>query len=79
MVAAALRPAYQRQEVDKNQYTDINRIVSRKMYDRVSDDGGLTNGAMKDKWQSVVAEEVNLAIGRIKKSDDPSIPIAAPA
>lgn len=35
MVSAALKPHYQENTVSKDQYTEINRTISRKLYERV--------------------------------------------
>lgn len=35
MVGVALKPHYREKTVSKDQYTDINRTISRMLYDRV--------------------------------------------
>ncbi|KAF2434435.1 hypothetical protein EJ08DRAFT_466268 [Tothia fuscella] len=72
MVTAALKPHYQRKELGKDAYTDINRDVSRMLYDKVWDAGGLIDVATRDRFQRVAAEEVALAVKVLKKPDQPT-------
>lgn len=69
MVAAALRPAYHKQQIDKEQYTDINRDISRRLYEQVGDGGGLTKEA-EHKWESIAAQEVDLAVSKLTETKD---------
>lgn len=62
MVKAALAPRYRDQEVTKDQYTDINREVSRMLYDKIGDARGLEEQEERDKWQKVANEEVERAV-----------------
>lgn len=62
MVSTALKPFYHRKEVDKDKYTTINKSVSRMLYDKIWDAGGLLDSAAKERWQKVAAEEVKLAV-----------------
>jgi len=62
MVSAALKPHYNRKEIDKERYTDINRDVSRMLYDKVWDGGGLIDQRSREQWQIVACEEVAEAI-----------------
>jgi hypothetical protein len=68
MVTAALKPHYNRKEIDKDKYTDINRDVSRMLYDKVWDAGGLIDSSARERWQKVAAEEVSQAIRDTTKS-----------
>jgi hypothetical protein len=77
MVTAALKPFYSRREVDKDKYTDINRDVSRMLYDKVWDAGGLIDQAARDRWQKVAVEEVTQAIKDATQSGT-STPSAIP-
>lgn len=55
MVSAALKPLYP-EKISKENYTEINKKISRKMYQLVSD------GAMdKQLWKAAIAEEVERA------------------
>ena len=62
MVKLALGARYRDKEITKDQYTDINRDVSRKMYELVGDASALTDQAAREKWQNVANEEVHEAI-----------------
>ncbi|KAK3616759.1 hypothetical protein LTR56_025751 [Elasticomyces elasticus] len=62
MVKLALGPRYRDKEISKEQYTDINRDVSRKMYDLVQDASALTDQTERERWQSVAEDEVKSAI-----------------
>lgn len=62
MVKLALRPRYQEKEISKDQYTDINRDVSRKMYDLVRNASALTDQEERERWQGVAEEEVRKAV-----------------
>lgn len=61
----ALAPRYREKEINKDQYTDVNRDVSRKMYDLVGDASALTNQAEREHWQSVAEKEVRHAISQL--------------
>ncbi|KAK7526826.1 uncharacterized protein IWZ02DRAFT_183889 [Phyllosticta citriasiana] len=62
MVKAALKPVYLKQEVSKDEYTDINMNVSRMMYDRVGDAANLADQTTREKWQQIASEEVDKAV-----------------
>ncbi len=66
MVSAALKPHYRSQVVSRDEYTDINRRISRMLYERVGNAGVLDAGA-KAKWMSVASGEVNKAIANLKE------------
>ncbi|KAF2677908.1 hypothetical protein K458DRAFT_145603 [Lentithecium fluviatile CBS 122367] len=70
MVSAVLKPIYLKNEITKNEYTDINRDVSRLLYDRVGDAGAdaLTNQDTRGKWQKMAGDEVNNAVQAISAS-----------
>ena len=65
MVKLALGPRYKDKEINKDQYTDINRDVSRRMYDMVGDASALTDHAERERWQGVAEEEVRDAIATL--------------
>jgi len=69
MVSAALKPHYRRKEVDKDGYTDINRDVSRMLYDKVWDAGGLVDSAARGRWERIAVEEVALAVNGLKEKE----------
>ncbi|KAM0716588.1 hypothetical protein Q7P37_008033 [Cladosporium fusiforme] len=64
MVKLALRPRYLEKLINKDQFTDINRDVSRRMYDLVGDASALTDQSSREHWQTVAADEVQKAIDR---------------
>ena len=62
MVKLALGSRYRDKEITKEQYTDINRDVSRKLYELVGDASALADHAEREKWQEVADDEVKKAI-----------------
>ncbi|SLM36616.1 Zinc finger, RING/FYVE/PHD-type [Lasallia pustulata] len=61
MVSAALKPYYKNQEVSKDQYTDINRSISRMLYEKVGDSGFL-DGEAQERLEKMAGEEVAKAV-----------------
>jgi hypothetical protein len=64
MVTAVLKPRYVKKEVTKEQYTDINRDVSRLLYEKVGDAGAtaLADQETREMWQRMAGDEVETAI-----------------
>ncbi|KAK5174522.1 uncharacterized protein LTR77_001602 [Saxophila tyrrhenica] len=62
MVKLSLRPRYNNTEITKDQYTDINRDVSRKLYELVGSAAALSDQAEREKWQGVADDEVKKAV-----------------
>ncbi|KAI9706798.1 MAG: hypothetical protein M1820_004769 [Bogoriella megaspora] len=62
MVSSILKPRYRNQELNRDQYTDINRDISRMLYDKVGDAKGLSGQKDKEHWQRIAAEEVDTAL-----------------
>lgn len=64
LVTAALKPHYKSNAVNKDQYTDINRNVSRMLYDKFGGEmgGGNTNGERKEEWERIATDEVDKAV-----------------
>jgi hypothetical protein len=62
MVKLALGSRYRDKEITKDQYTEINRDVSRKLYDLVGTAAALSDQAEREKWQTKADEEVQKAI-----------------
>lgn len=62
MVKLALRPRYLEKIINKDQYTDINRDISRRMYDLVGDASALADQSARERWQGLAADEVQKAI-----------------
>jgi hypothetical protein len=70
MVSGALKPHYAKKQVDKDTFTDINRDISRMLYDRVWDAGGLVDSAARDRWEKIAVEEVETAVQEAKTKQD---------
>lgn len=70
MVKAALGSRYRDKDITKDEYTDINRDVSRMLYDQVGDAEGLADQAERERWQKIATDEVERAVrslpGRVK-------------
>lgn len=62
MVKLSLGPRYRDKEITKDQYTDINRDISRKLYDLVGSADALSDQAEREKWQGVADDEVKKAV-----------------
>ena len=75
MVKAVLGPRYRNDEVTKDQYTDINRDVSRLMYDKVGDAEGLADQDGRDKWQKFATDEVERLVEAIRAEEQHGIKI----
>ena len=65
MVSTALTPHYQSNTVSKDQYTDINRNVSRFLYEKVGDAGSV-NGETRKTWERLASDEVAKAVQSLK-------------
>ena len=65
LVSAALRPHYHEQKISKDEYTIINRDVSRMLYDKIGDFEALDLEG-KAKWEKVAGEEVNKAVTALR-------------
>ena len=61
MVSTALKPHYQSNVISKDQYTDINRNVSRLLYDRVGG-AGYVMGKDREIFEKLANEEVTKAV-----------------
>ncbi len=69
MVKLAIGTRYRDKEITKDQYTEINRDVSRKLYDLVGSAVALTDQAEREKWQGVADDEVKKAVVAAKAED----------
>ena len=67
MVSTALTPHYQSNTVSKDQFTDINRNVSRLLYEKVGDTGSISGEARKT-WERLASDEVAKAVQSLKAS-----------
>lgn len=70
MVSGVLKPHYAKKLVDKDTFTDINRDISRMLYDRVWDDGGFVDKTARDRWEKIAVEEVEKAVQEAKAKQD---------
>lgn len=66
-VKEALREPYHNSQVDKDQYTTINRNVSRMLYERVGEDGGV-NGDESAELQRLAHSEVSKELASLEKN-----------
>lgn len=67
IVSAALQPYYRGNSISKDQYTDVNRSVSRMLYDKAGDLGSVSGDA-REKWERFASEEVAKAVESFKGS-----------
>lgn len=65
MVTAALRPHYKSNALNNDQYTDINRNISRMLYDKVGENGNV-NGEARESWERLANDEVAKALQALK-------------
>jgi uncharacterized protein with ATP-grasp and redox domains len=69
LVKAALKPRYNANEINSHQYTEINRNVSRKLYDVIGTPDSFNES--KEKWQSFAEQEVKNAVQNFNAADPP--------
>lgn len=69
LVGKALKPYYRRDYVSKDEYTDINRTVSRMLYERAGDAETLEVAA-KARLAAAAKDEVKKAITSLKKQKE---------
>jgi len=67
LVSTALKPHYRNNTVDKDQYTDINRNVSRMLYDLVGDTG-VANKENREEWERIATDEVEKAVKALQSA-----------
>lgn len=65
LVSAALKPLYNDAIITKDEYTAINRDVSRSLYDRIGEVETLEDD-QRSRWEKVAGEEVGRAVGALK-------------
>jgi hypothetical protein len=65
LVSAALKPLYNDATISKDEYTTINRDVSRMLYERIGDFDILADD-QRTKWEKVAGEEVGRAVVALK-------------
>lgn len=67
LVSTALQPYYRGHVISKDQYTDINRDISRMLYDKAGDLGRV-GGDARETWERFANEEVAKAVKSLKSS-----------
>ena len=78
MVRVVLGPLYQEQRINKDEYTDINREVSRMLYDKVAaHKGGLEDEGFRKEWQRTAQDEVEKAVSALRIDDGADTPNGA--
>jgi hypothetical protein len=65
LVATALKPHYRDQSITKEEYTAINRDISRQLYDQIGDFEELGPDA-RAMWEKIAGDEVSKAVGALK-------------
>lgn len=65
LVATALKPHYNDHTITKDEYTIINRDISRMLYDRIGDFETLDVDG-RAKWEKVAGDEVGKAVSALK-------------
>ncbi|KAF2270306.1 hypothetical protein CC78DRAFT_574440 [Lojkania enalia] len=78
MVTAVLKPLYIKKEITKEEYTEINRDVSRLLYERVGEAGAsaLTDQNTREKWQRMAGKEVDSSIRALRASGPVAIALS---
>ena len=67
MVSSALKPYYRDKTISKEEYTTINRDISRRLYDKIGDLEALDVEG-RGKWEKIAGDEVEMAVTSLKKS-----------
>lgn len=65
MVKDALKSPYKNKELSKDEYTEINRNVSRMLYDRVGESSQF-DGEAAEVWQKLANQEVAKAVQSLR-------------
>lgn len=65
MVSSALKPHYRRKTISKEEYTSINRDISRKLYDQIGDFEALDVEG-RAKWEKIAGDEVDGALATLQ-------------
>lgn len=65
LVSAALKPHYNDSTISKDEYTNINRDISRMLYDKIGNFDALL-GEDKAYWEKVAGDEVSKAVSSLK-------------
>lgn len=75
MVTVALKPLYVKKEISKEEYTEVNRDISRLLYERVGDAGAeaLADQDTREKWQKMAGDEVDGAVKALRANGPANI------
>ena len=65
LVSSALKSHYHEQKISKDEYTAINRDVSRMLYEKIGDFEALDLEG-RAKWEKVAGDEVNKAVTALR-------------
>lgn len=65
VVRAALKPHWKSSQLSREQYENINRAVSHKIYEEVSDPSAVNDDA-KRHWEKIATNEVARAVAELK-------------
>lgn len=66
MVKNALGSRYREKEITKDQYTDINRDVSRLLYEQIDDASDLADYDSRNRLQKLATDEVQKMVEALK-------------
>jgi hypothetical protein len=73
LVKAVLKPLFSAKQVTSEEYTDINRDVSRKLYDQIGTETNFSDA--KERWKKVAEDEVHNAVQSLRaKAPQPESP-----
>ena len=67
LVSAALKPHYTEQKISKDQYTAINKNISRMLYEKIGN-LEMLDDTDRSRWEKVAGDEVQKALGAMKAS-----------
>ena len=67
MVKDALARPWGKHRVSKEEYTDINRTVSRMLYDMIGDLDSLQDAGKRREWEGLEREEVEKAVKALEE------------
>lgn len=71
MVGAALKPHYRAKAISKDQYTEINRTISRMLYDRVGSAESLEGEPRNDLEHAAKIEVQKTIDGLCEEDNEP--------
>ena len=69
LVSSALKPYYRNKTISKDEYTTINRDISRRLYDQIGDFEALDVEG-RGRWEKIACDEVEIAVAAMKKSSN---------